>query len=459
MSDRPAKISLHDWDERHRTLLARGVRQAAYGGPLSRHLAEGDARLPALRFDNSPAALRLWNFVLSESERLFAAQAAGKTLVAIMRDVGAASVISASMPDTVVFRPDAVWFMPCSTATCVCDALVADSCGIDASFCPVRAMLGAMLSSVHFPTPRLLVCSAGATCDDLAAIAQRLESLGHPVFWWEVPPRRSPDPGEAHTPVPQAGPTPTSQVAFVRGQLGRLVERLEQDLGARLDDSALSLGIAAANRVRRLLGELIAAVSAAVPCPLPALEMALAELVGVYWCADRDEAADVLEELLDEVRRRVKSHQGVLPAGAVRVFWVNPVADPSAMNLLEECGGRLVGSDCLFCQSANLIPQDLPPLEALARVAMADAMVGPAADRARRICRQAVAAGAELVVISRVHSARHCALDAAPVRQILSQSLDVPVVEIATHTDDPTPTTALRHRLESAIASARRRRA
>ena len=39
-------------------------------------------------------------------------------------------------------------------------------------------------------------------------------------------------------------------------------------------------------------------------------------------------------ELLQEVRVRVAAQDGVLARDAVRVFWVNPVADLRVMNLL-----------------------------------------------------------------------------------------------------------------------------
>jgi len=457
VNDPPARISLHDWDLRYASWSARGLRQTPHGGRLSQHVADSESRLQELLLDHSTAALRLWDFVLGESQRLFAAETAGKPLVATMRDVGVASVIAASLPDAVVFRPDAAWCMPLSMETGVCDALVADRCGIDASFCPARSVLGAMLSNVHFPPPRLLVCSAGAACDDFTAIAQRLESLGHPVCWWEMPRRRNPASAEPAISLPAACTAPASQVAFVRGQLGQLVARLEQAGSARLDDSALFRGISAANRLRRLLGELLAAVAAAPRCPLPALETAMAELLAIHGCSDRDEAAAILENLLEEVRRRMDRGEGVVPDDAVRVFWVNPVVDLSVLNLLEQCGGRLCGSDCLFCQAAEPIPDDLPPLEALARSALADPVVGPLADRARRICERAIAARAEVVVISRIPAARHCALDALPLRRMIGRRLDVPVVQITVPSEAWTLRTNLRPRLQGLIESARRR--
>ena len=65
------------------------------------------------------------------------------------------------------------------------------------------------------------------------------------------------------------------------------------------------------------------------------------------------------------------------------------------MNLIEECGGRVCGTEYLFCHALDEIPEDLPPMQALARMALADPMVGSAANRAERICRDIRGFGAE----------------------------------------------------------------
>ena len=61
MSDVPRQIALAEWDERYAELTAAGMREPAYGGPLSRHVEDGDFRLLNLRYDNSAASLRLWS--------------------------------------------------------------------------------------------------------------------------------------------------------------------------------------------------------------------------------------------------------------------------------------------------------------------------------------------------------------------------------------------------------------
>ena len=256
MTGAPQKISLDAWDERHATLRAAGLREPAYGGPLGRHVADGDLRLPALEYDNSLAALRLWNFLLTEEDRLAEARADGKTLVGTMKDLGTVPVMVYALPRAVAFYPDGAWWIPCVMQMSAGLLAVADSLGVDESFCPVRAMLGAFLTEAHFPIPDLLTCSVGATFDDFSAIAQRLSGLGYPILWWEMPHRRRPDPGEEAVDLPGGFRAPASQVALVRSELERIRQALESLTGQPLGDAALSAGIRAANRVRRILAEL-----------------------------------------------------------------------------------------------------------------------------------------------------------------------------------------------------------
>ena len=209
--------------------------------------------------------------------------------------------------------------------------------------------------------------------------------------------------------------------------------------------------------MRRLLGELRQLCFTADPCPLPALEMLIAEMLAIHFCSDHNETVQVLAELLEEVRRRVDARVGVLPADAVRLFWVNPVADLRVMNLLEDVGGRVCGADNMFCHALDPIPTDLPPLEALARMALADPMVGSAVDRAKRICAEVRRFGARGVVISRIPGASHCAMEATIIGEVIRGKLDVPVIEIEVPslTDAMEPT--LRTRLEALVETVRGR--
>src|ERR1035437_6078731 len=264
----------------------------------------------------------------------------------------------------------------------------AEQLGIDASFCPVRAMLPAFQNGEHFPQPDALICSTGAVCDDFSAIAQRREKLGFPIVWCEMPRRRPPDRGEAACALPGDLRAPKIQVDCVRAELERVSQVLSSLAGQPLDDDTLARGIRQANHVRRLLAALRRAVYTSPGAPLPALELLVAEMLAIHFCSDREETIGVLTDLLAEAEARLRQNQFVVAPDAVRVFWVNPVADLRAMNLLEDWGGRVCGSDYMFTHALDLIPADLPPLEALARPALADPVVGPTPNRAPRIVRQ-----------------------------------------------------------------------
>ncbi|NQU21496.1 MAG: 2-hydroxyacyl-CoA dehydratase [Candidatus Nealsonbacteria bacterium] len=458
MNERPQRITLDDWDRRYAELSAAGLCESAYGGPLRRHVDDGDRRLLRLRMDNSPAALRLWNFLLTEEQRLQQAKADGQKIVGTMKDLGTVPVMAYSLPNVVAFYPDGAWWIPCVMEQSAGLLAIADSLGIDDSFCPVRAMLGALVNEAHFPVPGLLTCSVGAVCDDVSAIAQRIADLGFPVFWWEVPHRRPPEPGEPAVRLPGGFVAPASQVAVVRAELQRVREALQSFAGQPLTDEALAAGIDRANQVRRLLGELRQLTFTARACPMPALEMLIAEMLALHFCSDQQETIGVLEDLLTETRARVDAGQGVLAADAVRVFWVNPVADLRVMNLLEDVGGRICGTEYLFCHALDPIPDDLPPIEALARMVLADPMVGSSAERAERICTDAKRFGCEAVVISRIPGASHCAVEGTVIGRIVRERLGLPFVEIEVPplTDAMEPT--IRTRLEALVETARGRR-
>jgi hypothetical protein len=450
MNAPPRQLALGEWGPRHAELVRQGLHEPAYGGPLARHVEQqGDLRLRHLRFDNSSAALRLWNFLLTENDRLRTARTQGDKLVGSMKDLGTVPVMAYAMPGLRAFYPDGAWWTPCLMECSDQLLLQAEVLGVDASFCPVRAMLGAFQSEEHFPNPDLLVCSTGAVCDDFSAIAQRLERLGHRIVWWEMPRRRAPDLDEPACVLPGGLTAPQVQVDCVRQELERLGLELESLAGCALDETRLRAGIQAANAVRRQLQELRRMVYAAPAAPLPALEMLIAEMLAIHFCSDREESLQVLEDLTAEARRRIDAGQFLAGPEAVRVFWVN---------LLESCGGRLCGTDFMFAHALDSIPEDLSGFEALARTALADPMVGPARDRARRIVAECRAHRVEAVVVSRIPGASHCPWESEAIRHHVAEHMGLPVVEVEVPPVCDALLPALRTRLEVVMEMARAKR-
>lgn len=459
MTSAPAKISLDAWDVRHAKLRRAGLHEPWYGGPLSRHILDGDYRLHALQFDNSPASLRLWNLVLTEEDRLQEHRDQGRKLVGAMKDLGTIPLMAYSAPELVCFYPDGSWWTPCLMECSDGLFSVADRLGIDDTFCPVRAMLGAFETRRHYPIPDLLTCSVGATCDDFSAIAQTLEHLGHPIVWWEIPHRRTPERDEKAVVLPTGFTAPLAQVEYVTGELERVRHALGDLAGHTLSADALWSTIHAANEIRALTSEIWDVVAHATPCPLPALEMLLVDVLPVHFCSDCSETREILEALLAEVRRRTARGLGVLPRDAVGIYWVNPVADLRVMNLIEDCGACLRGADFMFAHARAPIPTGGEPLQALAQIALGDPMVGPARDRARHIGSQLEQCGAEALVVSRIPGASHCATEGQAIREYIARQFpDLPMVEIEIPPVADACMPSLRTRIEAVVEMARERR-
>ncbi len=455
----PAQLTLDQWQQRYRQLCEADLKERFYGGPLQRHFNAGDKRLDRLRFDNAPAALALWNLILTEEDRLRLWRRQGNKIIGTMKDLGTIPVIAYAFENLTAFYPDAAWWIPCFKQQR--DGLfeLADQYGLDAAFCPVRAMVGAFVNGQHFPIPDALVCSVGATCDDFSIAAARLESLGFEIFWWEMPHYRNPHNGQTARVRPNGLTASEQQIDYVRCELMRVADYLAEVAGRPLDHQQLRTSIRQTNRIRKLLRTLKMRVFSAPRCPLPALEMMLAEMLAIHFCSDPNETEVVLTGLLNEVNRRVENNLGVLSNEPVRVFWVNPPADVYAMNLMEQCGGRLCGTELMFPHALMSIDETDDPFVALATAALADPMAGSAQRRAGGILRSIHTVGAEAVVFSRIPGASHCATEGRLIADCIRNHTALAVLDIEIPTLIDPYESSLTTRLEALIETAKSRRA
>lgn len=443
-------LSAAEWDAQPRPA---GLRRS-----FAEWIALGDGRLADLRFDRHPSSRQLWEFVLSEEDRLREARAAGAFIVGAMKDLGTVPVLVQAIPGARAFYPDGAWWLPCLQRRSGGQLEGADRLGIGEAFCPVRALLGCYAAGSDFPAPDLDVCAVGATCDDFSAVAQRLAGLGRPLLWWELPAFREPDPDEEGVPLPDGGTAPAPLAAHLAAELGQLRERLGRAAGAPISDAALAAAIAAANAVRAAVRGIRAQVLAAPLPPLPALELLLVEILALHFCSDLAACRRLLEDIAVAVAQRVAAGEGHGRPGAVRVAWINPVADLRVFSWLEEAGGRLVASDFMTAQALVPIPENLPPLAALARAALCDRMIGSSARRARLAAAEARRAGAEAVVVARIPGASHCWDESAALTEALAGAGGLPLVEIEVPPLADAAAGQIRHRLEALVETALARR-
>ncbi|MBI5777885.1 MAG: 2-hydroxyacyl-CoA dehydratase [Planctomycetes bacterium] len=424
---------MRKWDVLYNSIPQSFIRQHKYVSKISAHFRAGDKRLAHLRFDNSLASLRLWSFLLSEEERLERWRRAGRKLFGVMKDLGTIPVLIAATDKAIGFYPDGAWWTPCMME--LSDRLfkIADEHGIGDDACPVRATFAAFVNQEHFPIPDLCIAAVGSCCDDFSAIMQRIAGLGHKFLWWELPYRKdlqlwyhNIEGGR----LPNQERFPESLLSFTVRQLKLVRKGIEDAVHTKITDKMISRSIKKVNRLRGIIRRLRDLSYGSVPVPAPALELLICEAIAIHFCSDLDESIQVLGSFLKTVEQRVKTGQGILKGNPYRLTIVNPVADLKMLNLIEELGGCAAGTEYLFSHAFEHIPEDIPPMEALAYMVLSDPMIGSAKYRANRVLEQARKYRAEGVLICRIPGASHCASESQIIAQSVQARMDIPVLDI-----------------------------
>lgn len=457
---KPAQVSMREWDILYKNIPLSFIRQHKYVSRISEHFRAGDKRLAHLRFDNSLASLRLWNFLLSEEERLEHWRRDGRKLFGVMKDLGTIPVLIAATDKAIGFYPDGAWWTPCMME--LSDHLfnIADEHGIGDDACPVRATFAAFVNQQHFPIPDLCIAAVGSCCDDFSAIMQRIAGLGHKFLWWELPYRKDLQSWYQHlagSRLPNQERFPAPLLSFTIRQLTLVKKGIEDALSTKLTDKMIRRSIAKANQVRRILRRLRDLSYGSLPVPAAGLELLICEAIGLHFCSDPEESIQVLRSFLETVEQRVhpvrkfnpkgwnnrlsdklitglsngvSQGQGILKGNPYRLTIVNPVADLKMLNLIEEMGGCVAGTEYLFSHAFEHIPENIPPLQALAYMVLSDPMIGSAGYRARRVLEQARKYRAEAVVICRIPGASHCASESRIISDAVRAKLALPVLDI-----------------------------
>lgn len=397
----------------------------------SEYARRGDRLLDRLKFDPSPAALRLWAFIFSEKDRLFLAKENGWKIFAVMKDLGQTPVITYSVPKSLSFYADALWWAPCFAEN---PRLLdeAEKLGATSELCFVRAALGAFKTLDYFPMPDLCLAGVGSCCDDFSAVMQLIEWQGAKVHWWEIPARpdktRLQVSGEfLKTPYGRTD-YPESAVKFLEREYKGIVKVLEKETGRRISQPMLKGSLLNFNRIRGLVRNLRETVYSAEKVPLPGLEMLLAEFVGIHACSEPDEAVNVLECLTDEVRKRIRRGVSPFKGKPVRIYWVTPPTDASLITLLEDSGACIAGTDYLISHSYYPLRTNIPPLRAIAENHMDDLMIGSLGRRAEKIAAEADRFRAEGVLITGIFGASHCPFEEKIIGDMIKKRLSIPVM-------------------------------
>ncbi|MEZ4813456.1 MAG: 2-hydroxyacyl-CoA dehydratase family protein [Caldisericia bacterium] len=437
----PEKVDLNEFSRIHReipdeikkgfTALKGTTEEYSYmASPACFSELEGDTRLSSLKFDNSLASIRLWSMLLSEEQRLHKSRKAGKRIIGAMKDLGTIPVIAYAHPEIISFYPDGAWWIPCVMEMNAGLLKIADGAGLGEEYCPARVALSAFLNRAHFPMPELLIGAVGSCCDDFSAVMSRISRTDMKVSWWELPYRRETDSKINTTELSTGIRVENHLIDFVEEQFKTIIQEIKNHLGLEITDEMLTESIKNANRLRKSLANIRDMAYGITPAPLPSLEAQICEMFALHYCSDMEEGIDVIEFVEQMVIDRVENNIGILPEDNAKILWVNPVADLRIMNIFEDLGGRVAGSEYLFSHSLTQIPEDTHPTKALAMIALCDPMIGSSRYRAKLICDEIEKYDSEGVLISDIPGASHCATEGHIIKEEVQKRFDIPVLNI-----------------------------
>lgn len=462
------RISISEWDDKYSSVPenfrneCRHLRELEDRGRLylaapSHYASKGDRLLNRLKFDPSLAALRLWSFLFSEKDRLFEAKKHGWKIFAAMKDLGIVPVITYSLPKTLTFYADEMWWAPCfAEDPRLLD--VAAKLGATEELCFVRAALGAMKTLDYFPEPDLCIAGVGSCCDDFSAVMQLIEWQGLKVHWWEMPSRNIPNTGNRTGRTPYGKTRYKKEIlSFIVKELKGVAEAASDVAGEKISRTKLLWNIRRFNRIRGLLSSLREKVYSAEHTPLPGLEMFLAEFLPMHGCSDPEEAENVLECLHREVDRRLAKRLSPFSGKPARIFWATPPTDASLITILEDCGGTVCGTEYLISHSFFNIRTTGEPFKALAENHLDDPMAGACGVRVERILKEAKKFRAEGVIISGIFGASHCPFEEKRISEELRKA-DIPVLSFDVPFSPGRSSEQVKNRIESFVEIIKKRR-
>jgi hypothetical protein len=128
------------------------------------------------------------------------------------------------------------------------------------------------------------------------------------------------------------------------------------------------------------------------------------------------------------------------------------------VNLFEELGGRVAGSEFLFTHALTALREDIDPLTSLAFGVLQDPMIGSARYRAQRVIDQVDRYNAEGVLITRIPGASHCGSEGLLIANHIRRQRGVPVLEVEVPPLIDAHESQLRTRLEAFFETIRSRR-
>lgn len=152
--------------------------------------------------------------------------------------------------------------------------------------------------------------------------------------WWEFFGRRHNAPVLGVRPPGHLGAVTEEQIAYVRGELVRLIDQIEGTFGVRLDEGKLHAEVTRSSRASSLWHEVLE-TARAKPAPMTFFD-GLIHMAPVIVMRGSQAAIDYYENLLAEMSARVHDGTAAVPEERFRLYWEGMPVWPKIRELSEK---------------------------------------------------------------------------------------------------------------------------
>ena len=171
---------------------------------------------------------------------------------------------------------------------------------------------------------------------------------------------------------------------YILAEVRRFIDRMEELTGKKVAEEQLRQEFILENKLRQILRD-ICDLSQVNPPPINSLDLILCLFVSSDWLGDPEAALQVLSRILAAAQERAeRGEKGKAVSPHPIRLLITGIAwgDLGLYNMVDELGGLIIGSDCVF----NLFYEDISPegdpIETLARRFMTTPYAMPAKQRA-----------------------------------------------------------------------------
>lgn len=295
--------------------------------------------------------------------------------------------------------------------------------GLSSDFNPWNLiMVGAVVSNKNAVPIDAYSTSCGAGDDQIKKSWQVMsEATGAPSYFWDIP--RFDAESEEWA------------IEFLVKELRQLFSWLTAQTGKKVTDETIKDAIRRGNQLRQDLSEINQLLQLAL-VPMSALEYYMTQIFIGDYAQDGEELHQQYQVLLAELKKRVSqsiSAPGLKSPKPARLYFMgDETQEFQLFNIIEDCGGALVGCDTRHSLYYEPVKEDGQVIENLARWIWKMPCNLPTTERIKATLPYIKKQRPDAIIISSVVGSRNLPGAERLVRDMIRDELGIPILSIET---------------------------